>query len=125
MENKFSRNIVDNFFFLSKDQFIRLISTDAFFATYVSAHMILKRKKRCVIMSYGFNVRMRQATCVEMSGTIKLSCKLAKPNTRPQEPLSLICNEPRPRDQETTGSGDEKEQHFANCLMTFIALVCK
>ena len=23
-------------------------------------------------MSYGFNVRMRQATCVEMSGTIKL-----------------------------------------------------
>ena len=41
------------------------------------------------------------------------------------EPLCLICNEPRPRDQETTGSEDEKEQHFANCFMTFIALVCK
>ena len=27
------------------------------------------------------------------------------------EPLCLICNEPRPRDQETTNSGDEKEQH--------------
>ena len=49
---------------------LRLISTDAFFATYVNAHVILKRKKRCV-MSCGFDVRIRQATCVEMSGTIK------------------------------------------------------
>ena len=51
---------------------LRLICTDQFFTTHgVNARMILKRKKRCV-MSYGFKVRMRQATCVEMSGTIKL-----------------------------------------------------
>ena len=61
---------MDNFFFLKIN--LRLIFTDAFFATHgVNAHMILNRKKSCV-MSYGFNVRMRQATCVEMSGTIKL-----------------------------------------------------
>ena len=41
------------------------------------------------------------------------------------EPLCLICNELKQRDQNKAGSGDEKEQHFANCFMSFIALVCK
>ena len=68
---------------------LRLISTDAFFATYVNAHVILKRKKRCV-MSYGFNVRMSQATCVEMSGTIKL--KLANWQKQTLVPRATLLN---------------------------------
>ena len=35
------------------------------------------------------------------------------------EPLCLICNELKQRDQNKAGSGDEKEQHFST------SLVCK
>ena len=37
------------------------------------------------------------------------------------DPLGLICNEPRPRDQETTGSGDENGALAVNVLSTFEA----
>ena len=45
--------------------------------TCVTYHMIFKRQKRCV-MSYGFIVRMRQATCIEMQMIDTVWCRTTK-----------------------------------------------